>query len=180
MIRRTFLSVCLSGAASCATAAPNFATLPERNFKTWLELNQQFDPEIQYWLFREAQRTVFWEKLPEGVSFLGPRGFVDLGFDELGLTSIRYKRLVYAFSHTGVLVPGSTYRLRHARSLCSVVEAVDGSEQATLPEYWRQAAGVLDINNKVSWVGKRALHGRMRGFDLTGYRDVGEAFVPLV
>jgi len=179
MIRRTFLSVCISGAASCTFAVPSSAIPPERRFQTWLELNQGFDPETQYLRLREAQRTVFWDELPEEISFLSPPGCVDLGFDDLGLSSRQCRRLIYAFSHTGVLAPDRSYRLRHAHFLCSVVEPVDGSEQATLPQYWKQAVSAFDLDDKVSWLGKKALRGRMRGFDLSEYRDIGEAFVPL-
>jgi hypothetical protein len=152
MIRRTFLTFCAAAAASTAASAFGLASrcftfkskTKDRSIKgrTWLEAIQQFDPYTQDMLLREAQRTAFWGDLPEELAFLGPGAFVDLGYDGLRLPKVQYKQLLRAFSHTGVLVPGTPYRLRHARCLRSLVEVPDGSERATLPSHWRQAVMV--------------------------------------
>jgi len=151
MIRRTFLTVCAAAAASTGTSAFGLASrfafeskTKDRSVtsRTWLESIQQFDPYTQDMLLREAQRTAFWGNLPEELAFLGPGAFVDLGYDGLGLPKVQYKQLLRSFSHTGVLVPGTPYRLRHARCLRSVVEVAGGSERATLPAHWRQAVMV--------------------------------------
>jgi hypothetical protein len=85
-----------------------------------------------------------------------------------------------AFGGTGVVVPDTRWRLRFAylRGPSSVVEPVDGMEQATLPEYWRQAVLVMGNADRATWIGKRVRPDQRAGFDLQGYQDTGEGLVP--
>jgi hypothetical protein len=145
--------------------------------KTWLESIQQFDAETQEGLLREAARTSFPRDLPRELAFLSD-GFVDLGFEHLGLADAECRRLLRAFSGTGIAVPGTRYRLRNFAGIRSVVETADANETATLPEFWKQGVLVLDRNGQPSWVGKRFSRDLLVTWDLTNYRDVGEGLVP--
>ena len=93
-------------------------------------------------MVREAQRTRFPGELPPGYEFLGG-GFVDLGFDRLGLPAAELDAVLLAFVGIGVAVPGTTWRLRFVRPVLSVVEPTDGNEAATLPGHWREGVVVV-------------------------------------
>lgn len=134
-----------------------------------------FDPRMREMLIQEAQRTHFTGSLPDGFAFL--RGaFVDLGFQHLGLDDHELRKVRLAFVGTGVAIPGRTYRLRNARSLLSVVEPADGSEQATLPVHWRQGVLVLGHDDRHNWIGKGVPGEWIAGVDLTAYADAGDGW----
>jgi hypothetical protein len=95
-----------------------------------------FDGQTRRLLVTEAQRTQFPGDLPVGFEFL--RGsFVDLGFENLGLPEEELDAVRLAFVGCGLAVPGTGCRLRHLRPGYSVVEPMDGSEAATLPDQWK-------------------------------------------
>ena len=60
----------------------------------------------------------------------------------------------------------------------AVVEPADGNEQETLPDWWKEAVLVTDDPFVPTWIGKRVRPDQTAGFNLQGYRDVGEALVP--
>ena len=110
---------------------------------TWLASLEArgFDGGTRRMLVAEAQRTLFPRHLPAGFEFLGG-GFVDLGFDRLGLEAADLDAVRLAFVGVGVTVPGTPWRLRFARPVQSVVEPADGREAVTLPGHWREGVVV--------------------------------------
>jgi hypothetical protein len=144
---------------------------------TWLESVERLDAGVRKPLLIEAAaHTSFQAPLPPALSFLAGR-FVDLGFENLGLGPQRFNDFLRAFSGTGVAVPNTTWRLRFAYPY-AVVEPANGTEQETLPAWWREAVLVTDDQFLLTWVGKRVRPDQTAGFNLQGYRDVGEALVP--
>lgn len=121
---------------------------------TWLDSIDAngFDGWTRTQMVREAQRTRFPGDLPAGFGFLGG-GFVDLGFDRLGLAAAELDAVLLAFVGIGVAVPGTPWRLRFARPVLSVVEPADGSEAATLPGYWREGVSVTGLDGECRWAG---------------------------
>ena len=93
-------------------------------------------------LVAEAQRTRFPGDLPAGFEFLRG-GFVDLGFEKLGLAAAELDAVRLAFVGIGLRVPGTEYRLRNVRPFRSLVEPVSGDEPVTLPDGWRQCVVVI-------------------------------------
>lgn len=145
--------------------------------RRWLPLIQeQFDGEILEALIREQPRTGFHFDVPPDLAFL-KGGFVDLGFQYLGLPKDEEWALFLAFSDGGVAVPGTHWRLRNYSPLFSVVELADGTEAATLPWHWKEGVLIDGRERKWAWIGKRVLN--RWSFDLSGYRNVGEAWVPV-
>jgi len=146
-------------------------------FKTWLESVEQFEPGYRKpMLVEAAAHTSFQAPLPAELSFLSGR-FVDMGFENLGLGPQKFNDLLSAFSATGVDVPNTSWRLRFAYPY-AVVEPADGTEQETLPGWWKEAVLVNDNQFVRTWVGKRVRSDQTAGFKLQGYRDLGEALVP--
>jgi hypothetical protein len=146
--------------------------------KTWLDAIEAngFDGRTRQMLVTEAQRTRFPGELPGVFQFLGG-GFVDLGFENLGLPEEELDAVRLAFVGTGVMVPRTGYRLRHLRPGYSVVEPVDGSEAVTLPDQWTEAVLVLGHDEKYTWIGKRVPPGWLAEVDLNGYKDAGDGWV---
>ena len=112
---------------------------------TWLAAIDAngFDGWTRATLITEAQRTRFPGDLPAGFEFLGG-GFVDLGFDNLGLAPPELDAVRRAFVGIGVRVPGTNYRLRNVGPGRSVVEPKSGREAAALPEHWRRGITMID------------------------------------
>ena len=137
---------------------------------------QVFARRVGCSLAEAAAHTSFVAPLPSELSFLAGR-FVDLGFENLGLGPQKFNDFLRAFSGTGVALPNTTWRLRFAYPY-AVVEPVDGSEQETLPTWWKEAVLVTDDQFVPTWVGKRVRPDQLAGFSLQGYRDAGEALVP--
>lgn len=146
-------------------------------FRTWLEAidSNNFGPWTREMLIREGQRTHFVGSLPAGFTFL-LGAIVDLGFERLGLSDPELREVRLAFIGGGVAVPGTLLRLRCFRPTQSVVEPNDGTEKATLPNYWRQGVLVLGHDEKYTWVGKRVGLNRLRVADHE-YEDAGDAWV---
>ena len=145
--------------------------------RTWLESVERLETGFRRPLLVEAAaHTSFQPPLPSELSFLAGR-FVDLGFENLGLGPQKFNDILRAFSGTGVAVARTNWRLRFAYPY-AVVEPADGSEQETLPDWWKEAVLVTDDQFVPTWVGKRVRPDQTAGFSLQGYRDVGEALVP--
>lgn len=150
----------------------------ELTLKTWLgrvEANR-FDEWTKEQLINEMPHTYFPGYLPAVLVFLQGR-FVDLGFENLGLSAEEHRKILSAFGGTGVCVPGTQVRMRFAYPHAEV-EPTDGSETAALPSWWKE--GVLVINDQAAptWVGKRVRPDQTAGFDLRGYQDAGEGWTP--
>lgn len=146
-------------------------------FKTWLEAIEanRFDEWTKEQLINEMPHTHFVGHLPPDLAFL--RGaFVDLGFENLGLTPEEHRKVMLAFGGSGVKLPGMAYRLRHARPGHSVVEPVDGTEEATLPNHWRQAVSVMNNDDNFTWIGKRVRPDQVGQIDLSLYHDEGDGY----
>ena len=111
---------------------------------TWLDTidSNRFDLWTRTTLITEAQRTRFPGDLPAWFEFLGG-GFVDLGFEKIGLSAAELDAVRQAFVNDGVSVPGTGFRLRHIRPGCSVVELKDGREAAALPIHWRRGISMI-------------------------------------
>ena len=111
---------------------------------TWLAAIDAngFDGWTRATLITEAQRTRFPGDLPAGFEFLGG-GFVDLGFDNLGLAPPELDAVRRAFVGIGVRVPGTDYRMRNVRPGRSLVEPASGDEPVVLPDNWRQCVVVF-------------------------------------
>ena len=71
---------------------------------------------------------------------------------------------------------GMPYRLRHTGFWRSLVEPARGTDQAILPEYWRQTVLVLD-HGTPTWIGIRVGAHRRTGWDLSRSRHVGDGFI---
>jgi hypothetical protein len=146
-------------------------------FRTWLDSVERLEVGFRKALLVEAAaHTSFQAPLPAELSFLAGR-FVDMGFENLGLWTQKFNDILRAFSGTGVAEPKGNWRLRFAYPF-AVVEPADGNEQETLPDWWKKAVLVTDDQFVPPWVGKRVRSDQTAGFNLQGYRDVGEALVP--
>jgi hypothetical protein len=145
--------------------------------KTWLESVEQLNAGFRRpMLIEAAAHTSFQPPLPAELSFLAGR-FVGLGLENLGLGPKKVNDLLRAFSGAGVVVPNTGWRLRFAYPY-AVVERTDDSELETLPDWWKEAVLVTDDQFAPTWVGKRVRLDQTAGFNLQGYRDVGEGLVP--
>jgi hypothetical protein len=146
-------------------------------FKTWLDSVERLQGGFRRpMLIEAAAHTSFQAPLPSELSFLSGR-FVDLGFENLGLGPQKFNDFLRAFSGMGVAVPNTNWRLRFAYPY-AVVEPTDGTEQETLPDWWKEAVLVTDNQFVPTWIGKRVRPDQTADFNLQGYRDVGEALVP--
>jgi hypothetical protein len=146
--------------------------------RTWLERfdANRFDDWTKERMFDEMSHTYFLGYLPVALAFLQGR-FVDLGFENLGLSSPEYRALVLGFGGSGVCIPGTPSRMRFAYPH-AVIEPVDGSETATLPICWKEGVLVVDDQGLPTWVGKRVRPDQTAGFDLQQYQDSDEGLTP--
>jgi hypothetical protein len=146
--------------------------------KTWLERVEanRFDDWTKEQMIKEMPHTYFLGYLPLALAFLQGR-FVDLGFENLGLSSQEYRAIMLAFGGTGVCIPGSPLGMRFAYPH-AVIEPVDGSETATLPIWWKEGVLVTDDQGVPTWVGKKVRPDQTAGINLQKYKDSGEGFTP--
>ena len=146
--------------------------------KSWLERLEanRFDDWTKEHMLTEMPRTYFLLYLPIALAFLQGR-FVDLGFENLGLSPPEHRALVLGFGGTGLCIPGTQFRMRFAYPH-AVIEPVDGSETATLPTCWKEGVLVTDDQGLPTWVGKKVRPDQTAGFDLHQYQDSGEGLTP--
>ena len=146
--------------------------------KTWLERVEanHFDDWTKERMVKEMPNTYFIGYLPLALAFLQGR-FVDLGFENLGLSSTEHRAIMLGFGGTGVCIPGTQLRMRFAYPH-AVIEPVDGSETATLPPCWREGVLVTNDQGLPTWVGKKVRADQTAGFDLRQYTDSGEGLTP--
>lgn len=150
----------------------------ELKFKTWLERTQanRFDEWTKERMIAEMPHTYFTGYLPLAMVFLQGR-FVDLGFENLGLSSQEHRKIMLAFGGTGACIPDTQFRMRFVYPHAEI-EPIDGSETASLPSWWKEGVLVVDDQAVPAWVGKRVRPDQTAGFDLQGYTDVGEGLTP--
>lgn len=111
---------------------------------TWLERVEanRLDDWTKERMTEEIPHTYFLGYLPLALAFLQGR-FVDLGFENLGLSSPEYRAIMLGFGGKGVCILGTQLRMRFAYPH-AVIEPVDGSETATLPTCWKEGVLVTD------------------------------------
>jgi hypothetical protein len=150
------------------------------SFKTWLEHIEEsnFDEWTKEMMIKEMPHTRFVAGLPSELSFLNG-AFVDMGFENFGDTALM-QQVFRAFGGTGVIVPGTRYKLRNASPGQATAEQVDGSETVSLPNFWKQCVMVMDANDRFTWVGKM-VRAEQTGPNfpptrLEGYRDMGDGW----
>ena len=150
----------------------------ELKFRTWLERVEanHFDEWTKERMVNEMPHTYFVGYLPALLAFLQGR-FVDLGFENLGLSAHEHRQIMLAFGGTGLCIPGTQLRMRFTYPHAEI-EPTDGSETATLPSWWKEGVLVIDDQSVATWVGKRVRPDQTAGFDLQGYTDAGEGLTP--
>lgn len=143
--------------------------------KTWLEATESLgNPMIVEAVIGEAGRVHFVGDLPAPFRFL--RGaFIDLGFEHYSGPE-EAKKVARAIVGTGVLVPGTPFRIRTAHTAHTYVQSADGSETAALPTDWKQFVVVIGNDDRFSWVGKQVRSERTGGVDLSKYQDDGDGW----
>jgi hypothetical protein len=123
--------------------------------KTYLESIAHFEESVREYMIAYAPTHTRIPETPEELRWL--RGWVDLGFKNLGLNSEGLNDVLRAFVHKGVAIPHSPWKLRYAGvKATTVVEPSTGYEEATLPEHWKQAVWVADTTDRPTWIGKRS------------------------
>src|SRR5262245_1153830 len=107
--------------------------------RTWLERveSNQFDEWTKGHMIKEMPHTYFLGLIPLALAFLRWR-FVDLGFENLGLSSAEHRDLTLAFGGNGIQIPGTPFRMRFVYPHAEI-EPIDGTEVATLPSWWKEA-----------------------------------------
>lgn len=150
----------------------------ELMLKTWLERVEanRFDEWTKERMVNEMPHTFFIGYLPLALAFLQGR-FVDLGFENLGLSSQEHRQILLAFGGHGVCIPGTQLRMRFAYPHAEI-EPIDGSETATLPSWWKECVRLTNDQAVPTWVGKRVRPDQTSGFDLQDYKDAGEGMTP--
>src|SRR5438128_7496360 len=105
---------------------------------TWLERVKanRFDEWTKERMVTEMPHTYFIGFLPLALAFLQGR-FVDLGFENLGLSSQEHRTIMLAFGGTGVGIPDTQFRMRFVYPHAEI-EPIDGNESATLPASWKE------------------------------------------
>jgi len=142
---------------------------------TRLESNR-FDEWTKDRMVDEMPHTYFLGYLPVTLAFLHGR-FVDLGFENLGLSLADHRKIMLAFGGMGVCIPDTSLRMRFVYPHAEI-ESTDGSETATLPSWWQEGVLVIDDQGVPTWVGKRVRPDQTAGFDLQGYKDAGSGLTP--
>ena len=108
-------------------------------------------------IIKEAPHTRVQGPLPPELAFLGgtPSHYVDLGFENLGLTEAETRAIYVAFIGHGVAIPNTNYKLRYTKTGVAVVEQITAEEElVTLPEHWMEAVLVADESYEPCYIGK--------------------------
>lgn len=142
--------------------------------KTYLESIGHFSDFCREELINEAPHTRL-ENVPQELSFLRG-GYVDLGFENLGLNDTDRKALSLAFTGTGVKVPNTTYKLRYSGMRgTTVVEPATGDEHS-LPADWSQGVFVIDDRDRLTWIGKKVRPDQVGTVNHALYQDKGDGW----
>jgi hypothetical protein len=141
---------------------------------TYLQSISHFSEAVRDSLITWSTRTCF-PQVPAELSFLRP-GFVDLGFENLGLSEADHKALLLAFCGDGVAIAGTPHKLRFSGvGMATVVEPATGQEPS-LPAHWKQGLYVVDPQDRLTWIGKRVRPDQVGKVDLGLYRDAGDGW----
>ena len=106
--------------------------------------------EVREEIIREAPHTQIVGEIPPGLGVLDG-SFIDLGFENLGLSSVDKRAVNLAFVGRGVAMPGTGYKLRYTQTGMTAIEPDDGV--LVLPEHWMDAILVLR-GNQILYAGK--------------------------
>ena len=105
--------------------------------ETWLKRGiLPLGPEWLDFMLKGLQSGPILGPIPPELSFIGDKDIVDLGFDRL-FEGVRLVAILRAYADTGLIVPGTHWRLRFVYPY-AVVEIIDGSEAETLPMGWEK------------------------------------------
>ncbi len=134
-------------------------------------------PYIRECLIREAPHTRLHKstQLPKSLEFL--RGtFLDLGFENLGLSPDDFRSIMLAYVGDGVLIPGSEFIMRYTQS-GTVLETMNPDHKyVTLPENWSQGVLVW-MNDEPGWIGKRVRPEQYGNVDLGSYIESSDGYL---
>ncbi len=146
-------------------------------FKTWLEALEarHFEPTTMELMLGQMSRVHFQGDLPPGFEFLGGT-FVDLGFEDLGISKDEQELVQRAIAGTGLAVPGTPFKMQTHRPFFTYILPSDGSETATLPVGWKQAVAVLGNGDQLTWIGKKVRPERVGEIDYRLYQDMGDGW----
>lgn len=122
--------------------------------KLYTESITHFSKKTQVLLLREDPRALVEKPVPTELSFLDG-DLLDMCFENLGITAHEQWLLHKAIKGTGIRIPNTDYRLRLNVNDRLAVEPVDGTETAILPEHWKQAIYVANVDNTFTWVGSK-------------------------
>jgi hypothetical protein len=142
--------------------------------KTYLQSISHFSEIVREQLIGWATRTRF-EQVPGELSFLRP-GFVDLGFENLGLSEEDHKALLLAFVGDGVTVPGTLYKLRYSGEGGATVVEIATGEEPTIPEHWKQGVFVVGAPDRLTWIGKNVRPDHVGDMDIGLYWDARDGW----
>jgi hypothetical protein len=122
--------------------------------KLYTESIAHFPKKTQVLLLREDPRAFVEKPVPTELAFLDG-DLLDMCFENLSITAREQWLLHKAIKGTGTCIPHTNYRLRLNVNDRLVVEPVDGTETATLPEHWKQAVYVANVDNTFTWIGNK-------------------------
>lgn len=145
------------------------------SYNTYSESIANLPEHSRDFLLREAPHTRIKDVPDARLNFLCG-AFVDLGFENLGLSQPDQAALYQAFSGNGVGIPGTGYKLRyHGLMGYTLIEPSQGGEPE-LPLHWRQAVLVVNDQDEFTWIGKQVRPDQIGHVDLNLYRDVGDGW----
>jgi len=104
---------------------------------------------------------------------------VDLGFENLGLPSMKVNAYEQAFRQNGVRIPNSQYKLQNGSSLQIIPHT--GTEPE-LPPNWIQGVLTWDKFNVYIWIGIKVRQGDYGGqiksnFDFSPYSKLSDGWL---
>jgi len=143
-----------------------------KTFKEWIA--HQYDEATQQIILNAIPHgNVLLSNIPPELEFL--RGFVDFGFENLGLPTVDFQQLLDGFADNGVAIPNTQWKIRYKGGMGVVAEPID--VELVLPNYWKQAVYVVNATNQYTWIGKLVRLDQLGvDIDFSNYRDVGDGW----
>jgi hypothetical protein len=133
-------------------------------------------PSIIEGVLRESPHTRIVKPIPPELSLLNGT-IVDLGFENLGLSSEIESAIRRHFIADGVRIPNTVWKLRYLKTATTVVEQSTGNEFA-LPEHWMRAVLVLGEGDDYKWIGSDVRPEQIVGTSLDDYVEVKDGYIP--
>jgi len=115
--------------------------------KLYSESVAHFDKALQ-----EALMTEHPHGRLEKSEIISRGNYLDLGFENLGLSEYQRKCLYNAIYHTGCVIPGTNLKIRCNPGDVYMIEPTDGTEIARLPDHWKQAIYVMQLGEQDEFV----------------------------